>query len=769
METKQDALQYHEGWRPGKVEVVSTKPCATQRDLSLAYTPGVAEPCLEIAKNPSDVFRYTSRGNLVAVVSNGTAVLGLGNIGALAGKPVMEGKGVLFKRFADVDVFDLELDTLSVDEMVRTVKLLEPTFGGINLEDIAAPECFEVEQRLIECMEIPVFHDDQHGTAIISGAALLNALELQKKDLKQIRMVISGAGAAGIACANLYLALGMKREQIILVDTAGVIYRGREKKMNKYKEEYATDEKCRTLQEAMKGADVFVGLSGPNIVSPEMVLSMANRPVVLAMANPNPEITYPEAKKARGDVIVATGRSDYPNQVNNVLGFPFIFRGALDVRARAINMEMKLAASHALADLTKQSVPDSVSRAYGDSHFHFGPDYIIPKPFDPRVLIWEAGAVAKAAMETKVARNPVDLEEYREALESRLGKTREAMRVITHKARQAPKSIVYPEGTHPKILRAAAEVVEERIARPILLGNLERIRTAALENDVSLEGITLLDPLRSDRRERFAEELFTLRERKGVTREYAAQLVLDPNVFGALMVRTGEADGLISGVSQHYPDTIRPLLQIIGSRIDIPRVVGVMLITFRNKSYFLADATMNVEPDADCLADIAILASQLARRFNVTPKVAMLSFSNFGSVNHPLVRLVQDAVRKVREREPGLAVDGEMQADTAVDPALARVHFPFSAIQGDANVLVFPDLTSSNIAYKLLRKLGGAEAIGPVLMGMNLPVHGLHQSSEVVDIVNLTAIAVADAQDQEDKRNRSGVPGEEPLLKRKAG
>ncbi len=769
MDMKQEALLYHEGWRPGKIEVVTTKPCATQRDLSLAYTPGVADPCLEIEKNPADAFRYTSRGNLVAVVSNGTAVLGLGNIGALAGKPVMEGKGVLFKRFADIDVFDLELNTLSVDKMVETVKILEPTFGGINLEDIRAPECFEVETRLIECMGIPVFHDDQHGTAIISGAALLNALEVQKKDLKKIRLVISGAGAAGIACANLYLALGMKREQIVMVDTAGVIYRGREQKMNKYKEAYATDQKCRTLGEALKGADIFVGLSGPNLVTKEMVVSMADRPVVLAMANPNPEITYPEAKKARGDVIVATGRSDFPNQVNNVLGFPFIFRGALDVRSRAINMEMKLAACHALADLTKQSVPDSVSRAYGDSHFHFGPDYIIPKPFDPRVLIWEAGAVAKAAMETKVAQNPVDLEEYREALESRLGKTREAMRVITHKARQSPKKIVYPEGTHSKILRAAAEVVEERIAKPILLGNEERIRTAALENDVPLDGIAIVDPLRSENRERYAEELFALRKLKGVTKEFANHMVLDLNVFGALMVKLGDADGLISGVSQHYPDTVRPLMQIIGSRKDGPRVAGIMLVTFRNKSYFLADATMNVEPDADCLADIAILSARLARRFNVTPRVAMLSFSNFGSVNHRLVRLVQDATRKVREREPELIVDGEMQADTALDPALARSLFPFSAIQGDANVLVFPDLTSSNIAYKLLRKLGGAESIGPVLMGMNLPVHALHQSSEVLDVVNLTAIAVADAQDLERDRKKAGRPGEEGLLKRKAG
>ena len=770
MDMKQEALLYHEGWRPGKIEVVSTKPCATARDLSLAYTPGVADPCLEIEKNPTDAFRYTSKGNLVAVVSNGTAVLGLGNIGALAGKPVMEGKGVLFKRFADIDVFDLELDTLSVDKMVETVKILEPTFGGINLEDIRAPECFEVETRLIECMKIPVFHDDQHGTAIISGAALLNAMEIQKKDLKKIRMVVSGAGAAGIACSKLYLALGMKKEQIILCDTAGVIYRGREKGMNKYKEEFATSEKCRTLAEALKGADIFVGLSGPNLVSREMVASMADRPVVLAMANPNPEITYPEAKKARNDVIVATGRSDFPNQVNNVLGFPFIFRGALDVRSRAINIQMKLAAVHALADLTKQSVPDSVSRAYGDSHFHFGPDYIIPKPFDPRVLIWEAGAVAKAAMDTKVAQKPVDMEEYREILESRLGKTREAMRVITHKARQDPRKVVYPEGTHSKILRAAAEVVEERIAQPILLGDEERVRAAAKENDVPLEGITIVDPRCSENRDRYAAELFALRKLKGVTKEFASHMVLDPNVFGALMVKMGDADGLISGVSQHYPDTVRPLMQIIGSRKEGPRVAGIMLVTFRNKSYFLADATMNVEPDAECLADIAILTARLARRFNVTPKVAMLSFSNFGSVNHRLVRLVQDATRIVREREPELAVDGEMQADTAVDPMLAKSLFPFSAIQGDANVLVFPDLTSANIAYKLLRKLGGAESIGPVLMGMNLPVHALHQSSEVMDVVNLTAMAVADAQElrrSANPRKSSGSGAAAP--KRKKG
>jgi len=748
MGLKTDALEYHAEGRPGKIEVTSTKPCLSQRDLSLAYTPGVAEPCREIARDPAEVFKYTAKGNLVAVVSNGTAVLGLGNIGPLAGKPVMEGKGVLFKRFADIDVFDLEVDTTDSELLIQTVKLLEPTFGGINLEDIAAPACFHVEEQLIKTMNIPVFHDDQHGTAIISSAALLNGLELVHKELREVSIVLCGAGAAGIACARLLKSLGVRTEQIVLCDTTGVVYKGRDRNMNPYKEEFATTAKCRTLTDALKGADVFIGVSGPNLVSPEMLRGMAPSPIVLAMANPDPEITYPEARKARPDAIVATGRSDFPNQVNNVLGFPFIFRGALDVQARAINTEMKLAAVRALAELAKQSVPDSVAKAYGDVHLRFGPDYIIPKPFDRRVLLWEASAVAETAIKTGVARRSIDIGEYREELESRLGPARETMRVIVHKARTDPKAIVFPEGTHPKILRASAEIVQERIARPVLLGNEVAIRAAAAASDVTLDGITVVDPARSDDLERYTRELCVLRQRKGVTLALARRLVLDPNTFGALMVRNGDADGLVSGVSQHYPDTVRPMLQIVQRRPDVKHAVGVFLLTFKHRCFFLGDATVNVEPDAECLAEIAMLTAETARRFNMEPRVAMLSFSNFGSVNHRLVKLVQDATRIVRQRAPGLIVDGEMQADTAVVPDLARTHFPFSALQGDANVLVFPDLTSSNIAYKLLYRLGGAEVVGPILVGLDRPVHILHQSSEVNDILNLTALAVAEAQDR---------------------
>jgi malate dehydrogenase (oxaloacetate-decarboxylating)(NADP+) len=746
MEPRIEALRYHEAGRPGKIEVTPTKPCRTQRDLSLAYTPGVAEPCREIARDPASVFRYTTKGNLVAVVSNGTAVLGLGRIGALASKPVMEGKGVLFKRFADIDVFDLEVDTTDPDLFVETIRLLEPTFGGINLEDIAAPDCFRIEERLVAAMGIPVFHDDQHGTAIISSAAILNALELIHKDLASVRIVVCGAGAAGIACSRLFLALGVRREQIVLCDTVGVVHRGRDRGMNPYKEEFATGERCRTLGEAMKGADVFLGVSAKGLVSREMIATMADRPIVLALANPDPEITYDEARKARPDAIVATGRSDCPNQVNNVLGFPFIFRGALDVQARAINTEMKLAAVRALADLAKHSVPDSVSKAYGNGHFHFGPEYIIPKPFDPRVLLWEATAVAGAAVASGVARRPIDLAEYREALESRLGPAHEAMRTIMHRARRQPRSIVYPEGAHPKIVRAAAEVVEERIARPILLGDPQEIRSVAAEADVALDGVTLVDPAGDPRLAAYARELHALRQRKGVTAEHARHLARDPNVFGALMLRLGDADGLVAGLTQHYPDAIRPALQIVQKRDDVSRVVGVFLLTTRNRSFFFADTAVNVEPDPAGLAEIAILAADLARRFNVQPRVAMLSFSNFGSVRHRLVDLVQEATRIVRERAPGLIVDGEMQADTAVAPEVAQKHFPISAIQGDANVLVFPDLTSGNIAYKILHRLGGAEVVGPILVGMRKPVHILHQASEVADIVNLTALAVADAQ-----------------------
>jgi malate dehydrogenase (oxaloacetate-decarboxylating)(NADP+) len=735
-----EALSYHRRDRAGKIEVTPTKPCSSQRDLSLAYTPGVAEPCRVIAADPASAYEYTAKGNLVAVVSNGTAVLGLGAIGPLAGKPVMEGKGVLFKKFADIDVFDLEIDTTDTDELVRTVKLLEPTFGGINLEDIAAPACFDVEERLAAQMSIPVFHDDQHGTAIIGGAALLNALELQGKRLESARIVVCGAGAAGIASARLLVAMGARREQIVLTDTAGVVYRGREHKMNRRKEEFATDERCRTLSEALRGADVFLGVSGPGVVTGEMLVGMAPRPIVLALANPDPEIPYDEARLARPDAIVATGRSDFPNQVNNVLGFPFIFRGALDVRARAINLEMKLAAMRALADLARQPVPDSVARAYGDTHFRFGPDYIIPKPFDRRVLLWESAAVADAAMKTGAARIELDLDEYRERLERKWGLAREAVRVFMRKARSEPHAIVFPEGTSVRILRAASEVVEERIARPILLGAAKDVRAAAAKAEIGLTGMQIIDPAVSPRREEYAEELFRLRQRRGITRVQASDLVLQPDVFGALMVRTNDADGLVSGATQHYPDTVRPMLQIIGLRDGVNRAVGVFLLSFRQKTYFVADATINMEPDAETLADIAVQVAGLARSFSVEPRVAMLSFSNFGSVDNRMTRLVQRATRLVREREPGLVVDGEMQADTAVVPELAAKFFPFSSIQGDANVLIFPDLTSSNIAYKLLHRLGGAEVVGPILLGMARPVAVLHQSSEVSDIVHLTAL-----------------------------
>jgi malate dehydrogenase (oxaloacetate-decarboxylating)(NADP+) len=745
MALKSDALQYHRSGRHGKIEVVPTKPCATQRDLSLAYTPGVAEPCLEIRRDPSSVFDYTARGNLVAVVTNGTAVLGLGNIGALAGKPVMEGKGLLFKRFADIDVFDIEIDSTDPDEIIRTIRLLEPTFGGINLEDIAAPDCFRIEEELVRTMSIPVFHDDQHGTGIISSAAILNALDLAGKRLGDVRIVVSGAGAAGIACSRLLLALGARREQFVMVDTTGVVYRGREKGMNPYKQQFATDEKCRTLAEAMTGADIFIGVSAADILTRDMVRSMAETPIVLAMANPDPEITYPEARAARSDVIMATGRSDYPNQVNNCLGFPFIFRGALDVRARAINTEMKLAAVHALADLARHPVPDSVARAYHGEHFSFGPEYIIPKPFDPRVLVWVATAVARAAIESGVARRVVDLGEYRESLEARLGPAREAMRTIVHAARSLPGTVVFPEGTHPRILRAAAVVVEEKIARPILVGTESLVRAAAQEHDIDLKGIVIADPAADSRTERYAEELHRLRQRRGVTRDYARHVIHDPVVFGAMMVREGDADAVISGVTRHYPDTIRPILQVLGARESGKRVAGVYLLTFRNRSFFIADAAVNIEPDAECLAEVAVLTAELARRFEVEPRVAMLSFSNFGSVDNGHTRLVRQAVAILRERAPHLVVDGEMQADTAVSPEAAG-HFPFSSIQGDANVLIFPDLASSNIACKLLLRLSGAEVVGPILVGLEKPAQVLVQSSEVDDIVNLVALAMTTAR-----------------------
>jgi malate dehydrogenase (oxaloacetate-decarboxylating)(NADP+) len=745
---KQEALDYHFGARPGKIEVVPTKPCRTQRDLSLAYTPGVADPCLEIEKNPNDAFKYTAKGNLVAVVSNGTAVLGLGDIGALAGKPVMEGKGVLFKRFADIDVFDLEVDSHNPDEVIRVCQLLEPTFGGINLEDIKAPECFYVEETLKKTMKIPVFHDDQHGTAIISGAALLNALELVGKPIEKIHMVVNGAGAAGIACAEHYIRLGVKRENITLVDTKGVIYAGRKEGMNPYKERFAKESPLRTLAEAVKGADVLVGLSVKGAFTQAMLRAMGPQPIVFAMANPDPEITYEEAITARDDIIMATGRSDYPNQVNNVLGFPFIFRGALDVRATAINEEMKLAATRALAALAKEDVPDSVCRAYGVERMRFGPDYIIPKPFDPRVLVWEASAVAKAAMESGVAQEPVDLEEYRERLERRLGKAHEVMRIMIHKAQSSPKRVVFPEGENEKILRAAHILVDEKIAHPVLLGKPEAIRTRATELGIALTGMEIVDPQESFKREPYLEELYRLRQRRGVTLFEARELIGNRNMFGSMMVHMGDADALVSGVTQHFPDTIRPALQVIKVREGLHKVSGLYtMITKKGDLYFLADCSVNIEPTAEDLAEIAICAAQTARRFDVTPRVAMLSFSNFGSTQHPQTEKVRKAVELVRKADPSLMVDGEMMADTAVMPEFIEETYPFSSLRGGANVLVFPDLASANTSYKLLARIGGAETIGPILMGMSKPVHVLQRGAEVEEIVNIAAIAVVDAQE----------------------
>jgi malate dehydrogenase (oxaloacetate-decarboxylating)(NADP+) len=744
---KQDALDYHAQGRRGKIEVVATKPCQTQRDLSLAYTPGVAEPCREIEANPDDAYLYTAKGNLVAVVSNGTAVLGLGDIGPLAGKPVMEGKGVLFKRFADVDVFDIELNARDPDDVIKAVLMLEPTFGGINLEDIKAPECFYIEETLKGMINIPVFHDDQHGTAIISGAALLNALEIVGKKISQIRVVFSGAGAAGIACAKLYERLGVERSNMILVDTKGVVYKDRKEGMNPYKEYFAVDTDARTLADAMRGADVFCGVSAKGIVSQDMVKSMADYPMVFAMANPDPEITYEDAVAARSDIIMATGRSDYPNQVNNVLGFPFIFRGALDVRARAINDEMKIAATMALANLAREDVPDSVIRAYGRQRIEFGKEYIIPKPLDPRVLLWEAPAVAKAAMESGVARHPIqDFEAYRDALEARLGKSREVMRFFIHKAQNDPKRIVFPEGEENKILRAAQIIVDERIATPILLGNKLMIQAKIAEMSLDLAGVEVIEPSDSPQFDFYIERYYRLRQRKGITLLEAQRDMRNNNVFGMMMVRQGDADGLISGMTQHYPDTVRPALQIIGKKDETQRIAGLYMLVFKNQTIFIGDATVNIEPTAEDLAEIALLTAVKVREFDIEPRIAMLSFSNFGSTKHPLAEKVRRAVELARARMPEVMIDGEMQADTAVVPDIINELYSFSSLKGGANVLICPDLTSANIAYKLLTRLGGATAIGPILLGIKKPVYLLIPGNEVSDIVNITALAVCDVQ-----------------------
>jgi allosteric NADP-dependent malic enzyme (EC 1.1.1.40) len=743
---REDALEYHRKGRPGKLEIVPTKPMITQRDLSLAYSPGVAYPVLEIEKDPDLAYEYTIKGNLVAVISNGTAILGLGDRGALASKPVMEGKAVLFKKFADVDAIDIEVNTRDPDEFIRVVQAIAPTFGGINLEDIKAPECFYIEETLRATLDIPVFHDDQHGTAVISAAALLNALELVGKRIDEIKVVINGAGASGIACADLWVKLGVRKENLIMLDTKGVIYKGRKEGMNPYKERFAADTEARTLAEAIRGADVFLGLSVADVLTPEMVKSMAERPIIFALANPDPEIRYELAREVRPDAIVATGRSDYPNQVNNVLGFPFIFRGALDVRARAINDEMKLAAARALAALAREDVPDSVLKAYGLETLRFGPDYIIPKPMDPRVMLWEAPAVAQAAMETGVARIHIDVEEYRERLAARLGKGTQVMRFIINKAKAAPKRIAFGEGEEPKILRAAALVQEEGIGRPILIGRPEVIRRRIEELGLRCQP-EIVYPPEFPRLEEYAQRLYEKRQRKGVTLPLARTLMREPNYFGPMMVEMGDADAFISGLTYDYPAVIRPALQVVGVREGMRKVAGLYIMIVKEKVYFFTDATVNIEPTAEDLAEIAIMAADFARRFDIEPRVAMLSFSNFGSTRHPLSEKVRQAVEIVRQRRPDILIDGEMQADTAVVPEIIEERYPFSRVK-DANVLVFPDLEAANVSYKLLQRLGNAQAIGPILLGMGKPVHVLQTGDEVQDIVFIAAIAALDAQER---------------------
>ncbi len=747
---KDEVLEYHSRGRHGKIEVTPTKPCFTQKDLGLAYTPGVAEPCREIVNNPNDIYKYTAKGNLVAVVSNGTAVLGLGNIGAAAGKPVMEGKGVLFKRFADIDVFDIEVDSTDPDEIIRLVKMLEPTFGGINLEDIKAPDCFYIEEELKKQCKIPVFHDDQHGTAIISGAGLINAMEVVGKKLDEIKLVVSGAGAAGVACAKFYIELGVRKENVIMCDSKGVIYKGRTERMNPYKEFFAAQTDARTLADALKDADVFAGVSGPDLVTKEMVRSMADNPVIFAMANPDPEITYEDAKSARDDVMICTGRSDYPNQVNNVLGFPFIFRGALDVRATAINEKMKVAAAHALADLAKEPVPYSVIKAYRINRLEFGRDYIIPKPFDPRVLLWESSAVAKAAMETGVAQIEIDLDEYKEKLEARLGLSRKVMRVFINKAKKEPKRIVYPEGEHVPILKACEIVLDEGLAHPILLGNRRVIQGKIEELHLDLKsGVDIIDVHDFPKFDHYVNTFYKLRQRKGITQEEARKLMRRPNYLGSMMVHVGDADGLVSGLTQAYSETIRPALQIIGVRDDVQKVAGLFMMLVKDQVLFFADTTVNIEPTAEELAEIALLCADAVKQFDMEPRLGMISFSNFGSNKHPYSDKVRLATEIVKRKAPDLIIDGEIQADTAVVPQILDETYPFSSLAGKngANVLIFPNLETGNVAYKLLQRLGGAEAVGPILVGMRKPVHVLQVGDfNEIDVVNMTTIAVIDAQ-----------------------
>jgi malate dehydrogenase (oxaloacetate-decarboxylating)(NADP+) len=747
---REQALEYHAGGRPGKIEVVPTKEAKTQRDLSLAYSPGVAEPCKEIAANREDVYKYTAKGNLVAVITNGTAVLGLGDIGPEASKPVMEGKGVLFKIFADIDVFDIEIDEKDPDKFIQIVKSLGPTFGGINLEDIKAPECFYIEQQLREQMNIPVMHDDQHGTAIISSAALLNALELQKKKIEKVRFVVNGAGAAAIACVQLYIALGAKYSNFILFDKEGVIHAKRTD-LGNIQQKFAVDKSDWTLEKAMKDADVFLGLSVGNVVTADMVKSMAKNPIVFAMANPDPEISYELATSVRKDIIMATGRSDYPNMVNNVLGFPYIFRGALDVRARQINEPMKLAAVKALANLAKSPVPDIVNMAYNQQNMAFGPEYIIPKPLDPRLLATVAPAVAQAAMDSGVAqKNIANTEAYQLELNKRLGLDNQLMRVISNKARRDPKRLLFAEADNQKILKAASILYDEGTAYPILLGDPIKINKIAEENNIDLSDIPIIDP-RSDeqeaKREFYGQLFFKKRQRKGVNHYESMKMMKDRNHFGCMMVETGDADAMLSGLTKNYAEAIRPALQIIGTEEGVKKIAGMYLLLTKKGPLFLADTTVNFNPTAEELADITQMVAKEVRNFNLTPRIAMLSYSNFGSSDSPEAKLVADATRILKQRNPSLIVDGEMQASMAFNKEILRDNYPFSdLVDQDVNVLIFPTLTSGNVAYNLLKEVGGADAIGPILLGLKKPVHVLQLGSTVRNIINMATVAIVDAQ-----------------------
>ncbi len=754
---KQDALDYHSQGRPGKIEVIPTKSTNSQRDLSLAYSPGVAEPCLRIKENVEDVYKYTAKGNLVAVISNGTAVLGLGNIGPEASKPVMEGKGILFKIFADIDVFDIELNVTDVDAFVATVKALEPTFGGVNLEDIKAPECFEIERRLKQELQIPIMHDDQHGTAIISAAALLNALELQKKKIEKVKIVVIGAGAAAISCSKLYLEMGANKENIVMIDREGVIRADRTNHMDETKRFFATKRNLRTLEDACKDADVIVGLSAANNLTPEMLKSMAKNPIVFAMANPDPEIDYNLAIKTRADIIMATGRSDFPNQVNNVLGFPYIFRGALDVRATQINEAMKIAAVRAIADLAKKPVPEAVNLAYNQKNITFGKDYIIPKPLDYRLITHVAPAVAKAAMESGVARYPIqDWEAYKEELKKRLGLDDKLMRAVSVKAKGNPKRVVFAEADNYKILKAAQIVKDEGIAHPILLGDLEKIQKLIQEHNLdNLSDVKMIDP-RYDEELciQYGQTLYEKRKRRGISLYEAKKLMRDRNYFGAMMVELGEADALISGLTKNYPATIRPALQIIGMDENVKKVAGMYLMLTKQGPIFLADTTVNINPSVDDLVDITTIVAKSVQKFNITPRVAMLSYSNFGSSETENPIKVREAVQKLHEKCPDLIVDGEMQANFALNANLLKDNYPFSTLVGEAaNTLIFPNLDSGNAAYKILQEIGGAEAVGPILIGMKKPVHILQLGSSVREIVNMITIAVVDAQSKEEASN----------------